>query len=122
MNQERRKAPVQDQDLILGDGTKCHGLGGKKNEINIVLGKNQATGEKSFLGFDVNGDWKETLGILGVMRVLQFRVMSLLFGMFFLKGWVIIRLVFVTVLVMYGFIFGVLVCQRRRGKRLQVSL
>jgi len=50
MNQERRKAPVQDQDLILGDGTKCHGLGGKKNEINVVLGKNQATGEKSFLG------------------------------------------------------------------------
>jgi hypothetical protein len=62
MNEERRKAPVQDQDLILGDGTKCHGLGGKKNEINVVLGKNQVTGEKNLLGLDVNGDWSETLG------------------------------------------------------------
>jgi hypothetical protein len=30
MNQERCKAPVVDQDLIEGDGTKCHGLGEKK--------------------------------------------------------------------------------------------
>jgi len=61
MNKERRKAQVKDQDLILGDGTKCHGLGGRKNEINVILGKDQATGEKSLLGLDVNKDWKETL-------------------------------------------------------------
>ena len=44
MNQERRRLPVHSQDLILGDGTKCHGLGGRKNEINVILGKNQSTG------------------------------------------------------------------------------
>lgn len=61
MNAERREAPVKDQDLILGDGTKCHGLGKKKNEINVILGKNQATGEKNLLGLDVNRGWIETL-------------------------------------------------------------
>lgn len=60
MNRERRKAPVADQDLIEGDGTKCHGLGGRKNEVNVILGKNQESGEKSLLGLDVNKDWKET--------------------------------------------------------------
>jgi len=60
MNEERRKAPVVDQDLIEGDGTKCHGLGGKKNEIGVILGKNQDMGEKNLLGLSVNGDWKET--------------------------------------------------------------
>jgi transposase-like protein len=59
MNEERRRAPAQDQDLIEGDGTKSHGLGGKKNEIGVILGKNQETGEKNLLGFSVNGDWKE---------------------------------------------------------------
>jgi hypothetical protein len=62
MNMQRRSAPAKDEDLIMGDGTKCHGLGGKKNEINVILGKNQDTGEKSLLGLDVNKDWKETLG------------------------------------------------------------
>jgi hypothetical protein len=60
MNHERRKAPVKHQDLIEGDGTKCHGLSGKKNEIGVILGKNQETGEKSLLGLSVNEDWKET--------------------------------------------------------------
>lgn len=60
MNQERRKAPVKHQDLIEGDGTKCHGLSGKKNEIGVILGKNQETGEKSLLGLSVNEDWKMT--------------------------------------------------------------
>ena len=60
MNRQRRSAPAQVQDLILGDGTKCHGLGGKKNGVNVILGKNQDTGEKSLLGLDVNKDWKET--------------------------------------------------------------
>ncbi|OQA81222.1 MAG: Transposase, Mutator family [Microgenomates group bacterium ADurb.Bin238] len=61
MNSQRRKSPVKSQDLILGDGTKCHGLGGKKNEINVILGKNQATGEKSLLGLSVNENWKGTM-------------------------------------------------------------
>lgn len=61
MNQERRRLPSQSLDLIEGDGTKCHGLGDKKNEINVILGKNQATGEKSLLGLTVNEDWKSTM-------------------------------------------------------------
>ena len=40
MNSERRKLPVTNVDLIEGDGTKSHGLGKKKNEINVILGKN----------------------------------------------------------------------------------
>jgi hypothetical protein len=43
MNEERRMKPAKDQDLIEGDGTKCHSLGGKKNEINVILGKDQET-------------------------------------------------------------------------------
>ena len=60
MNGERRKEPAMNQDLVEGDGTKCHGLAGKKNEIGVILGKNQDTGEKNLLGLSVNEDWKET--------------------------------------------------------------
>jgi transposase-like protein len=60
MNGERRRAPSVEVDLIEGDGTKSHGLGGKKNEVGVILGKNLNTGEKSLLGLSVNGDWKET--------------------------------------------------------------
>jgi hypothetical protein len=62
MDKERRCSPVQDQDLIEGDGTKCHGLSGKKNEINVILGKDEESGEKSLLGLGVNEDWKMTAG------------------------------------------------------------
>jgi transposase-like protein len=61
MNGERRKAPVNDQDLIEGDGTKCHGLDGKRNEVNVILGKNQETGEKELLALGVNEPWKKTV-------------------------------------------------------------
>lgn len=61
MNEERRKALSVDVDLIEGDGTKCHGLDGKKNEIGVILGKNQDTGEKHLLGLSVNEDWKSTV-------------------------------------------------------------
>jgi len=44
MNSEGRKLPMKSQDLIEGDGTKCHSLGGNKNEINVILGKNQVMG------------------------------------------------------------------------------
>jgi transposase-like protein len=60
MNEERRKALAKDQELIEGDGTKSHGLHGKKNEINVILGKKLDTGEKTLLGLGVNEDWKET--------------------------------------------------------------
>ena len=60
MNEQRRKAPAQDQDLIEGDGTKCHGLAKKKNEINVILGKSQVSGEKTLLALGVNEDWKMT--------------------------------------------------------------
>jgi hypothetical protein len=60
MNEERRRAPLVELDLIEGDGTKSHGLSGKKNEIGVILGKNQESGEKNLLGLSVNKDWKET--------------------------------------------------------------
>jgi hypothetical protein len=62
MNQTRRKSSVVEEDveLIMGDGTKAHGYGGKKNEINVFLGKNEA-GEKALLGLGVNESWKDTV-------------------------------------------------------------
>ncbi len=57
MNEERRRTPAKDQELIEGDGTKFHGLHGKKNEVNVILGKDQQTGEK---GLGVNENWEET--------------------------------------------------------------
>ena len=76
MNQERRKKPsdnaavvaiaaeaeveVREFDLLTGDGTKVHGRDGKKNEINVILGK-QETGEKELLGLDVNKSWSQTV-------------------------------------------------------------
>ncbi len=62
MNKQRRESPAVNQDLIEGDGTKSHGLGGKKNEVNVILGKNNETGEKALLGLGVNEDWKKTAG------------------------------------------------------------
>ena len=63
MNQERQRQPSKDQDLIEGDGTKSHGLHGKKNEINVILGKNQKTGEKSLLALGINEDWREDISV-----------------------------------------------------------
>ena len=60
MIQERKKTFAANMDLIEGDGTKSHGLGGKKNEINVILGKNQVTGEKNLLALAVNEDWEKT--------------------------------------------------------------
>jgi hypothetical protein len=60
MNGERRKTPAKDHVLIEGDGTKCHGLYGKKNEVNVILGKDQKSGEKCLLGLGVNEEWKKT--------------------------------------------------------------
>ena len=56
---------MKNQDLIEKDSAKSHGLNGKNNEINVILGNNQKTGEKSLLGLGVNEDWS--------MTVLQFR-------------------------------------------------
>jgi hypothetical protein len=77
MNQTRRKPSVTSAataaeketkeegrvvDLMLGDGTKVHGYNGKKNEVSVILGKDEATGEKMLLGFGVNESWKEVAG------------------------------------------------------------
>ncbi len=62
MNKQRRESPAVNQDLIEGDGTKSHGLSGEKNEVNVILGKNNETGEKALLGLGVNEDWKKTAG------------------------------------------------------------
>ena len=62
MNQTRRKSSTaeKDVDLITGDGTKAHGYEGKKNEIKVLLGKNEVSGEKELLGLSVNESWKDT--------------------------------------------------------------
>jgi len=49
-------------DLMYADGTKAHGSGRKKNEINVIVGKDVETGEKHLLGLTVNRKWKETTG------------------------------------------------------------
>ena len=73
INQERRKPKntttaekeetVEEErvivDLVMGDGTKVHGYGGVKNEVSVLLGKNEETGEKVLLGLGVNELWKE---------------------------------------------------------------
>jgi hypothetical protein len=61
MEKERGKKAKEKVDLMIGDGTKAHGIG-KKNEINVVLGKDLETGEKSLLGLTVNRSWGETAG------------------------------------------------------------
>jgi transposase-like protein len=55
-----KEADVRVVDLLIGDGTKVHGYDGKKNEVNVILGKNEVTGEKELLGFGVNESWRET--------------------------------------------------------------
>ena len=59
MDRERRKAAAEKVDLMYADGTKAHGIG-KKNEINVVIGKDLETGRKSLLGLAVNQSWQET--------------------------------------------------------------
>jgi hypothetical protein len=61
MGEERGKKAKEKVDLMISDGTKAHGVG-KKNEINVVLGKDLETGEKSLLGLTVNRSWGETAG------------------------------------------------------------
>ena len=58
---ERVKTVKEKVDLMYGDGTKAHSHNGKKNEINVVLGKDaEETDEKRLLALSVNKDWKET--------------------------------------------------------------
>ena len=60
IDKERRETANQKVDLMYADGTKAHGIDGKKNEINVILGKNAKTDEKTLLGLTVNRKWKET--------------------------------------------------------------
>jgi len=60
IDKERRQAEEQKIDLLYADGTKAHGIDGKKNEINVIVGKNIETGEKNLLGLTVNKKWTET--------------------------------------------------------------
>jgi hypothetical protein len=39
---------------MYAEGTKAHGIDGKKNEINVIIEKNSETGEKNLLGLTVN--------------------------------------------------------------------
>jgi len=36
---------LKKEDLLHAEGTKAHGQDGKKNEINLLVGKNSETGE-----------------------------------------------------------------------------
>ena len=60
MDKERKETALKKVGLLYADGTKAHGLNGKKNEINVVVGKNLETGEKHLLGLSVNRDWTQT--------------------------------------------------------------
>ena len=60
IDKERRGAGGEKVGHLYADGTKAHGHNGKKNEINVVLGKDAGTGEKCLLALSVNKDWKET--------------------------------------------------------------
>lgn len=53
----RRKAVPAKVDVMYGDGTKTHGLGGGKNEVNVVLGRDGDTGCKHLLSLEVNKAW-----------------------------------------------------------------
>ena len=60
IEKERREEGNGKVDLLYADGTKAHGIEGKKNEINVIVGKDFETGEKHLLGLTVNKKWKET--------------------------------------------------------------
>ena len=45
-------------EYFTSDGTKAHGLKGKKNEINAVVGFDPETNEKKLLNVSVNKSWK----------------------------------------------------------------
>jgi len=60
IDKERRETANQKVDLMYADGTKAHGIDGKKNEINVILGKDTETGQKHLLGLTVNRKWTET--------------------------------------------------------------
>jgi len=48
IDKERRKEGGRKVDLLYADGTKAHGLDEKKNEINVIVGKDVETGESIF--------------------------------------------------------------------------
>ena len=50
IDKERRETATGKVDLLYADGTKAHGIDGKKNEINVIVGKDAETGEKHLLG------------------------------------------------------------------------
>ncbi|MFH1179737.1 MAG: transposase, partial [Candidatus Bathyarchaeota archaeon] len=60
MNAERRKHTPDRVGVMLGDGTKTHGLGGGKNMVNVVMGRDPETGCKHLLALEVNRNWPET--------------------------------------------------------------
>jgi hypothetical protein len=47
IDKERRKTANRKVDLLYADGTKAHGIDRKKNEINVIIEKDSATGEKT---------------------------------------------------------------------------
>ena len=59
IDEERGEAAARKMDLLYADGTKAHGVG-RKNEVNVVVGKDLETGEKSLLGLAVNRSWEVT--------------------------------------------------------------
>ncbi|MFQ6052430.1 MAG: transposase [Candidatus Hydrothermarchaeota archaeon] len=53
-NREATKGDIF--NLVMADGTKVHGIKGKKNEVNVILGL-EDNGNKRLLGATVNRSW-----------------------------------------------------------------
>jgi len=60
IDKEHRETAKGKVDLLYADGTKAHGHNGKKNKINVIVGKNIETGRKNLQGLTVNRKWQET--------------------------------------------------------------
>lgn len=54
---EENDSSMNNHNLVMGDGTKTHGIG-RKNEVNVVIGIRD--GKKDLLGVTVNKSWEYT--------------------------------------------------------------
>lgn len=56
----QRQVAGQQAKHLTADGTKVHGIKGTKNEVNVVLGYDPETNQKTLLKATVNRSWKQT--------------------------------------------------------------
>lgn len=55
---EENQRHIEKQNIVMADGTKAHGMG-KKNEINVVIGRDLESGAKTLLNVSVNRSWED---------------------------------------------------------------